>query len=198
MPGREVRDALFAHREVGGDLRSLRRELRRTVGGAPLGRGDLAPLAPEREPAAHLPDEASESRKGARSRRGSHGHIAHGGFVLLLHHLDALVEVPAGLQQILARLLHLVLLELHLRLGELEAVLDGGLLGIRGLLERGGEALHLLGVRLELFLRALEALLQLLRLGGQLRRVRLDVAQRAREREIELVIGDLHGGLSQR
>src|SRR5204862_6167142 len=99
VPGREVRDALLAGREVGGDLRSLRRELRRTVGGAPLGRGDLAPLAPEREPAAHLPDEASESSKGARSRRGRRGHIEQGGFVILYHTLIASGGLLNGLYQ---------------------------------------------------------------------------------------------------
>ena len=50
--------------------------------------------------------------------------------MLLLHRLDALVHVAARLQQLLVRLLDLVLLESHLRLRQIEAVLQRGLVGI--------------------------------------------------------------------
>jgi len=42
------------------------------------------------------------------------------GVVLLLHHLDALMQVAAGLQQIVIRFLYFVLRELQLRLGQVE------------------------------------------------------------------------------
>ena len=118
--------------------------------------------------------------------------------MLLLHLLNALVDVAAGLQQIIVRLVHLILREVHARLREIEPVLDGRLLGVGGLGELLGELLDAFRSARQGLLRIVQALLDLARLRTERWRVRLEVPQCGGEGEIELVIGGLHGRLCER
>jgi len=136
----EFGNSLFARGEIGGDLLALRRELAGAVGGVLLRFGERLALLMHRVPATHLAHQAAQTAEPARrSRHGGRRGIAFRGVVLLLHHLDALMQVAAGLQQIVVRFLYFVLRKFQLRLGQLEPVLEGSLVGIRSLGERGGE-----------------------------------------------------------
>ena len=190
---------MFARGELGGDLRPLRRQLSGAVGGVLLRFRERLTLLMHGVPAAHLAHEAPQTAEPARrSRHGGRRGIAFRGVVLLLHHLDALMQVAAGLQQIVVRFLYFVLREFHLRLGQIEPVLDGSLVGVRSLGERAAQALDLLRVMLLLFLGIEQTLLDLNGLGAEHRRMRLDVADRGAEGQVQLVIGELHRRLRQR
>jgi hypothetical protein len=109
--------------------------------------------------------------------------------VLLLQRLDALLHVAAGVEQVLIGFVELVLVQIQLRLGEIELVLDRALLRFLGLRELGGKRGHPLLVGVEQRLRLADALLDRAGLGAQLRRVRLDVAQGRGERKRQCMVG---------
>src|SRR5579864_6804399 len=125
-----------------------------------LGVTEPARFAMEREPLAYLADESLETAERARVRgRGEALALMLGRFVLLLHHLDALMHVAAGLHQIVVRLGDFVLIELLLRLREIELVLNAGLGRIGSMRERFRELLHVRAVSGKLRLRPGEPLL---------------------------------------
>src|SRR5262249_61372472 len=70
-------------------------------------------LAARREPLTNRAHHATQGAERAGRRRGCRGDAALGGLVLLLHLLNALVNIAAGLQQVLVRLLHLILRKLQ-------------------------------------------------------------------------------------
>src|SRR5262252_7405105 len=127
-------NARFAGREVGSELLPLGGELCGARGNLLLCLGERALLAAQREPFTKRAHHATQGAERAGRRRGCRGGVAAlGGLVLLLHLLNALVDVAAGLQQVLVRLLYLILRKLQARLREIEPVLNGWLVGIGGL-----------------------------------------------------------------
>ena len=73
------------------------------------------------------------------------------GIVLLFQSFDALLQIAAGFDQILAGLIEFILVQFQLRLGKVELILNLVLLIRFGLCERGGEIIcRLVGDRVEL------------------------------------------------
>src|SRR5215831_3750429 len=183
----------LAGREVGSELLPLGGELCGARGNLLLCLGERALLAAQREPLTNRAHHATQGAERAGRRRGCRGVAALGGLVLLLHLLNALVDIAAGLQQVLVRLLHLILRKLQARLREIEPVLNGWLVGIGGLGELFGELLDAFRFARQRLLRIVEAVLNLARFRTEEWRVRLEVPQCGGEGEIELMIRGLHG-----
>jgi hypothetical protein len=117
--------------------------------------------------------------------------VVHRG-VLLQHRLDALMRIAARGGQILVFVVDFILVELELRLREVQLVLQRTALRIGSFRDIRRQAGHARFVRVQLFLQAGQPRIDLLRLRTQHRRMRLDPAQRCGERDIHLVIGRLH------
>ncbi len=149
---------------------------------------------------AYRDQETHSSRESLQVRQRIHSRHHSGGLLLrrgvLLHHcLDALVHVAAGIGQLLIRLLHLILVELQLRLGHIQLILQRVVLRRPGLRERGGELSDTRLVRIQQLLRGVQTSFDLLRLRAQHRRMRLDATQRRGEGEIQVVVRGVHGVL---
>ena len=117
--------------------------------------------------------------------------------MLLLQGLDSLLQVAAGLDQVLVGFLQLILVQVELRLGDIQLVLQGVLLRLIGLRECAGQLVHPLLVGIAQSLRNTDALLDLQRLRTQRGRMRFNVAQCGREGEGERMVGDPQGRLRE-
>jgi len=110
--------------------------------------------------------------------------------MLLDHVLDLLPRIAAGIDQILVGLVELVFVQLHLRLGKVELVLELVFLVGFGLRHCGGEIIDALLIRGKQCLGLLDADLYGGGRGIQCRRMSFGIAQRFREGEVEFVVGD--------
>jgi hypothetical protein len=117
------------------------------------------------------------------------------GRVPLSHALDALMLIPTCLEEVLVRLIDLILIELQLRARQVELILQRGFLRIAGLGHCRGQPLDRRLVGVEPLLRFLQPLLELLGCGTQYRRMGFDTPQGGGECQVELVIGQSIGGL---
>jgi hypothetical protein len=112
--------------------------------------------------------------------------------------VDALMQISAGLEQIRVRLRHLIAVEVELGLGKIQPILQRALICIPRLCQCGREPGHACLVAVEQLLQALEAVLHALRRLRKRGRVRLDLAQRRGECNLELLIGPAQRRLCER
>jgi hypothetical protein len=191
-----ARGELRHQRLVGGELRG---ELL-PLDGELIGAGQhVLPRPPQpaqflaqRRPFTYLPDHALQCAEGARCLwRHARGGVL-GRFVLLLHLLDTQVYVASAPHEVIVGFGDLVLFERDLRLGEVDAILQGGLVGLGCLGQRILQLLETRAVSGEPLLRLVESLLYGGGLRAEGRRMGLHMVQRCGERQIQLTVGGLH------
>ena len=194
----ELGNARLAGRKVGSELLPLSGKLCGARRDLLLGLAERVLLATEREPLTNRAHHAAQGAERTRRRRSRTDVSVLGGLVFLLHQLNALVDITASLQQVIVRLLHLIVRKVHAGLREIEPILDGRLVGVGGPGELLGELPDAFRFARERLLRLAQALLDLARFHTERRRMRLEVPQGGGESEIELMIGDLYGRLCER
>jgi len=118
--------------------------------------------------------------------------------MFLRHRLNAVLQTAAGADQLLLPIIHFVLIQLQLRLGQFELVVQLILLGSAALGLGGRKLCDARLVRREGILRLLQPRLYLLRLGGQCGRMLRRVEYGQRERQIHLLIAKLQSLAGER
>ncbi len=119
-------------------------------------------------------------------------------FVFLHHRLYAVLRIATRTDQVLLRIIHFVLAQLQLRLGQIEPVVQRILLGSAGLSFRGRKLRDLRLFRRQSILRLLQPRLYLLCLGGQYGRMLGRVEHRKRKRQVHFLIPKLQSSLCER
>ena len=116
--------------------------------------------------------------------------------MLLFQRFDALLQISAGFDQVLVRFLQFILVQVELRLGNIQLVLQRVFLRLLGLCNSRNQFLDPLLIGVEQSLGLADAVFDLERIGAQRRRVRFHIAQCGREGEGERVVGDPQRRLS--
>ncbi len=190
----EFQNAALRTLEFGGQLRALCCQFCRFFGRARLRVIDLLLFLPQMKPlneAAQRPVLRGGPR-GGDGRRHARFHLR---VVLLFQGFDSFLRVAAGLDQVLIRFLEFVLVQIELRPGEIQLVLQSVFLRLLGVRERAGQFGHSLLIRIEQALGSADSILDFQRIRTQRGRMRFDVAQRGREREGDCMVGYPQGRL---
>ncbi len=128
-------------------------------------------------------------RGGSPGRSRSCGSRLGLGIVLMHPYFYALLRVAAGGEQILVGFLELVLIQIELRLREVQFILQHNLLGGRSRRQRGRQLGHALLVAIRLRLGFRQAILDLERFGAQGRGMCFQVAKSGSEGQGKLMVG---------